>query len=260
MLYKEILTGEQLGLLPLIKLFSGGFGLVGGTAIALHLGHRQSIDFDLFSLKDFDNQKIRSKIVKFNKINKIIRDETGQFTLLIHEVRFTFFYYPYPIIFSQDLENIIRLPDLLTLAAMKAFALGRRAKWKDYVDLYFIARQHHGIGDICEKAKEIFGSEFNEKLFRSQLAYFNDINYSEDVTFMPRFEVDDEKIKKDLIEFSLDKWQNGEGADGAAVAQADRIKPGAFYQPRFFISGWYFVLGIKPNLTLFVGQIGWFLV
>ncbi len=205
MLRKEIFTNEQLDLLPLIKSFSGDFGLVGGTAIALHLGHRQSIDFDLFSLKDFDNQKIRRKIVKFNKISQIIRDETGQFTLLISKVRFTFFHYPYPIIFSQDFENIIRLPDLLTLAAMKAFALGRRAKWKDYVDLYFVTCQHHGIGDICEKANEIFGNEFNEKLFRSQLAYFADINYSEAVTFMPGFEVGDEKIKKDLIEFSLDK-------------------------------------------------------
>ncbi len=205
MLHKEILTNEQFGLLPLIKSFSGDFGLVGGTAIALHLGHRQSIDFDLFSLKEFDNQKIRRKIVKFSKISQIIRDETGQFTLQIRDVRFTFFHYPYPVIFSENFENIIKIPDLLMLAAMKAFALGRRAKWKDYVDLYFVARQHHGIGDICEKANEIFGAEFDEKLFRSQLAYFNDINYSEAVTFMPGFETKDETIKQALIDFSLGK-------------------------------------------------------
>ncbi len=203
MLHKEILTDEQFGLLPLIKSFSGDFGLVGGTAIALHLGHRRSIDFDLFSLKEFDNQKIRRKILKFSKINQAIRDETGQFTLQIKDVRLAFFYYPYPIIFSNGLEDIIRIPDLMTLAAMKAFALGRRAKWKDYVDLYFIARQSQGIKDICEKANEIFGKEFNEKLFRSQLAYFNDINYSEAIIFMPGFEVSDEKIKQELIEFSL---------------------------------------------------------
>lgn len=203
MLHKEILTDEQFSLLPLIKSFSGDFGLVGGTAIALHLGHRRSIDFDLFSLKEFDNQKIRRKILKFSKINQAIRDETDQFTLETKGVRFTFFYYPYPIIFSDDLENIIKLPDLLTLSAMKALALGRRAKWKDYVDLYFIARQHHGIKDVCEKANEIFGNEFNEKLFRTQLAYFNDINYSEAIIFMPGFEVSDEKIKRELTEFSL---------------------------------------------------------
>jgi len=201
--HKEILTDEQFNLLPLIKLFSGDFGLVGGTAIALHLGHRRSIDFDLFSLKEFDNQKIRRKIVKFSKINQIIRDETDQFTLLIKDVRLTFLYYSYPIIFSNNFENIIKFSDLPTLAAMKAFALGRRAKWKDYVDLYFVARQYDGIRKICKKAQEIFGSEFNEKLFRSQLAYFEDINYSEAITFMPGFEISDEKIKQALIDFSL---------------------------------------------------------
>ena len=194
--HKEILTDEQFNLLPLIKLFSGDFGLVGGTAIALHLGHRRSIDFDLFSLKEFDNQKIRRKIVKFSKINQIIRDETDQFTLLIKDVRLTFLYYSYPIIFSNNFENIIKFSDLPTLAAMKAFALGRRAKWKDYVDLYFVARQYDGIRKICKKAQEIFGNEFNEKLFRSQLAYFEDINYSEAITFMPGFEISDKKSSK----------------------------------------------------------------
>jgi len=201
--HKEILTADQIRFLPLIKTFGKDFGLVGGTAIALHLGHRQSIDFDLFSKNEFENQKIRRKIVKFHKIDQVFRDETGQFTLQIKGVRFTFFLYPYPIAFSDNFENTIKIPDLLTLAAMKAFALGRRAKWKDYVDLYFVASQHHGINDICQKATVIFGHEFNEKLFRSQLAYFDDINYSEKIIFMPGFEVGDEKIKQGLAEFSI---------------------------------------------------------
>jgi len=202
-MHEEILTAEQLELLPLVRLFDEDFGLVGGTAIALHLGHRRSIDFDLFTKEEFDNQKIRKKIVKFGKITRVIRDETGQFTLEIKGVRFTFFYYPYPIIFSDDFEDVVKMPDLLTLAAMKAFALGRRAKWKDYVDLYFVARQHHGIKDICEKAGEIFGGEFNEKIFRTQLAYFEDVNYSEKIVYVPGFEMEDEAIKQGLISLSL---------------------------------------------------------
>jgi len=200
---KEILTAEQMDLLPMVKSFGADFGLVGGTAIALHLGHRRSIDFDLFSLKEFKNGEIRKKILKFNQIDRVLRDETSQFSLQIKSVRFTFLTFPYPIIFSEDLEKIIKLPDLLSLAAMKAFALGRRAKWKDYVDLYFIARQNNGLKEICAKAQEIFGQEFNEKLFRTQLAYFSDINYSEAVIFMPGFEISDEKIKQELIEVSL---------------------------------------------------------
>ena len=190
-------------LLPLVKSFSNDFGLVGGTAIALHLGNRRSVDFDLFSKEEFDNQKIRRKILKFWRIARVIRDETGQFTLEIKGVHLTFFHYPYPIKFCDDFADVIKLPDLLTLAAMKSFALGRRAKWKDYADLCFIARQRHGIGDICKRASEIFGHEFNEKLFRAQLAYFVDINYSESIIFMSGFAISDEKIKQELIEFSL---------------------------------------------------------
>ena len=47
-IHKEILTKEQVELLPIVAYFSKNFGLVGGTAIALMIGHRESLDFDLF--------------------------------------------------------------------------------------------------------------------------------------------------------------------------------------------------------------------
>jgi len=50
-MHKEILNNNQIELLPLIGEFSKQFILVGGTAIGLQIGHRQSIDFDLFSNK-----------------------------------------------------------------------------------------------------------------------------------------------------------------------------------------------------------------
>ncbi len=202
-LHREILTKEQEGLLRLVKLFNKDFGLVGGTAIALHIGHRESIDFDLFSLEEFDNIKIRRKIADAKRIARVIRDETGQFTLEINGVRFTFFCYMFKIIFSENFDNVIKLPDLLTLAAMKAYALGRRPKWKDYVDLYFIIKDHYSVKEISETAEKIFGKEFNEKLFRRQLSYFDDMDHREQVVWKKGFETSDEIIKKALIEFSL---------------------------------------------------------
>ncbi len=115
----------------------------------------------------------------------------------------TFFSYPFTINLSENFDDIIKLPNLLTLAAMRAYALGRRAKWKDYVDLYFVMKQHHSIGKIIRKAKQIFGREFNEKLFRTQLAYFKDIDYSEKIIYMKGFRVRDKVIQKALQEFSL---------------------------------------------------------
>lgn len=203
-LHKEILTDEQVNLLPLIKMFYNDFGLVGGTAIAFYLGHRRSIDFDLFTLKEFNNLNIRSKILKFKKIDSVLRDESGQYTIALGDVRLTFFHYPFNINFSQNFDNIIKLPDLLTLMAMKAHALGRRAKWKDYVDLFFVLKKYQGLDKIIKKSREIFKSEFNEKLFRSQLAYFKDIDYSEEIIYMKGLETDNKTVKKELIKFSLD--------------------------------------------------------
>lgn len=100
-------------------------------------------------------------------------------------------------------NRAVRLPDLLTLAAMKAFALGQRSKWKDYVDLYFIMKGGYSLDAISKKADEMFGGEFNGRIFREALAYFDDINYAEQVIFMPGFEVADATIKRELTKFSL---------------------------------------------------------
>ena len=201
--HKEILTREQIELLPLLKLFSKDFGLVGGTAIAFHIGHRESIDFDLFTNKEFRNSDIRKKIQKNASIDGVIVDQSDEFTILVKGVKFTFLCFPYKIDFPQKFDGATKLPDLLTLAAMKAFALSRRAKWKDYIDLYFIMNSYYSIDKIIKKSKQIFGKEFNEKIFRTQLAYFKDIDHTEEIIYMKGFEIDDKIVKKRLIEFSL---------------------------------------------------------
>jgi len=202
---KEILTKNQSKLLSIVKLFSKKFGLVGGTAIALHLGHRESIDFDLFSFNEFNNYSIKTKITKNLTIDEVLVNKKGEYTFLINKVKFTFFQFPYKINYSESFGDIIKLPDILTLAAMKAFALGRRAKWKDYVDLYFILKAKHTISQITARGVGIFGNEFNEKIFRTQLAYFEDIDYSEQIIYKNEFSINDEIIRKSLVEFSLEE-------------------------------------------------------
>ena len=203
-MHKEVFTSAQLKLLAIVKMFSKEFGLVGGSAIALHLGHRESIDFDLFSFEEFSNYSIKTKVARRTTIDTVLVNKKGEYTFLIDGVKFTFFQFPYRINFSESLDGIVKLPDILTLAAMKAFALGRRAKWKDYVDLYFILKANHTVSEITEKGVEIFGNEFNGKIFRTQLVYFKDIDYSEQVIYKDGFSTDDEIIKKALVEFSLE--------------------------------------------------------
>jgi hypothetical protein len=177
-MHQEILSKNQKKLFPKLKDFANSFGLVGGTAIALRIGHRESIDFDLFSAKEFENERLREKILGIGKIDRTLRDEKDQYEIVLDKVKITFLHYPFKIYFTKKAEDIIKMPDLLTLAAMKAYALGRRAKWKDYIDLYYILKNHHSVSEISKKAKAIFKKEFNEKNFRAQLAYFKDIDFS----------------------------------------------------------------------------------
>ena len=196
-MHKNILQDSQKKVLEILKNFSDNFLLVGGTAIALQIGHRKSVDFDLASFNYIDNAKIRNKIVSTFKIEQVIRDTKEEYTILVKGVKLTFFYYPFNIKGVVQLDNIINMPDIETLAAMKAYALGRRAKWKDYVDLYFILNQYADINKVIEKAKNLFGNEFNEKNFRAQLTYFDDIDYSENLIYESGFEVKDDMVKKE---------------------------------------------------------------
>ena len=184
MLHKEILNTNQIELLPLIHEFNNNYYLCGGTAIALHIGHRRSIDFDLFSISQINHKKILD-IFTLNNLKPIItRRVEEQLNLIVNEVKITFYNYPFDIEANINFDNIINIPALKELAAMKAYALGRRAKWKDYIDLYFILTKHLEIKELIDISKNIYGDLFSEKQFRAQLAYFEDIDYTEEVDFL----------------------------------------------------------------------------
>jgi len=183
-MYPDILNKNQIDLLPLIESFRREFYLVGGTAIALQLGHRGSIDFDLFKKTTINKTKIVRRIAAHKLSFSLAHKDVDQFHILINNVKLTFFEFgfdvPHPVWFGQT----ISMPTLTDLAAMKAYALGRRAKWKDYVDLYWLIKNHCTIGDISMRAQKLFGALFSEKLFRQQLCYFKDIDFSEEVMFV----------------------------------------------------------------------------
>ena len=87
---------------------------------------------------------------------------------------------------------------------MKSYALERRAKWKDYVDLYFLLTNGFSIKEISQRANEIFGELFSEKQFRAQLTYFEDINYSEEIEYMIPNPPSEREVKEELIRIATD--------------------------------------------------------
>ena len=203
-MHLEILNQNQKELLPFISQFKREYYLVGGTAIALHIGHRESIDFDLFKFANLRKNDIYRKIAKSKIKSKFGYENYEQLNLILNDVKFTFFSFPHKIPTNSEIKGIIKMPDLITLAAMKAFALGRRAKWKDYVDLYFILKDYYSFQEIAEVATVLFGDQFSEKLFKMQLGYFKGINYDEEVTYLISNPPSEEEIQSFLINVSVE--------------------------------------------------------
>ncbi len=116
----------------------------------------------------------------------------------------TFFQYPFEITATKQPLVPFKIPTLLDLAAMKAYALGRRSKWKDYVDLYFILTHHFSLQQICDRVVQIFGELFSEKMFRVQLSYYDDVDYSEQVDYLIDNPPTDDEIKRVLTRIAID--------------------------------------------------------
>lgn len=202
-MHSEILNAHQEALLSFLKMYKKKFYLVGGTAIAFHIGHRRSIDFDLFTFDKINFNAVKKDISQSGFSSNIIVGLTDQIHFIINNVKLTFYQFPYRIETNGTFKDYFALPDLITLAAMKAFALGGRGKWKDYVDLYFIIKNHFTTKEIADKAKNIFQDAFNPILFAKQLSYFGDIDYSEPVEYLPGFETDEQTIKDFLTDAAL---------------------------------------------------------
>lgn len=180
-MYSNIISDKQKKLLPFIKCFTDYY-LAGGTSLALQLGHRESIDFDMFKNEELSIRLINSKIREFDlEVQKVIVKNAEEYSLVLGNVKCTFLYFPYNIVAKGTFEGIC-LPGAVTIGAMKAFAMGRRSKWKDYVDMYFLLHKF-SIKEIIDEAVTVFGTFFSDRLFLEQLCFFEDIDYSEEVKY-----------------------------------------------------------------------------
>lgn len=210
-MHDEILNKAQTELLPLMSQFKRGFYLVGGTAIALYIGHRRSVDFDMFKPSLLRHKKILDKLEASSFEVMVTRRVEEQMNLVVNGVKLTFFQYPFPVVAGNKFKDVFKTPSLVSLAAMKAYALGRSSKWKDYVDLYFLLTRYFSLKEVSAKATEIFGELFSEKLFRAQLSYYEDVDYTEQVEYIINNPPDDDVIKETLTKLALCDVRNQGG-------------------------------------------------
>ena len=179
-MHQEVLSNEAKALCPYLKKF-GTYYLAGGTALALQIGHRVSIDFDFFSDKKIPKtlyQQIKKKLPQKTGIQPIVNN-SDELTVLANDIKITFLYYPFPLINPLVCLKGLKLAGIKELAAMKAYTIGRRGEYKDYIDLYYLLYEKHiSLKKILEIAKKKYKQDFSDRLFLEQLIYMDDIDTS----------------------------------------------------------------------------------
>ena len=110
MLHPEILNSAQQELLPLVGKFGREYYLVGGTAIALYLGHRRSIDYDLFKKARLQRKKNLDVIQASGYPYQVLFNTDGQMNLVVNGVKLTFFQYEFDVKPVSDFQGVVKLP------------------------------------------------------------------------------------------------------------------------------------------------------
>lgn len=202
-MHPEAIPKENRHIFPKLSNFSD-FYLAGGTALALQIGHRISVDFDLFSAQEISKQlliKVK-KVFQGSQIDVSVNN-LDELTVFIGKVKITFLKYPFPIISGFVEYQNIKLLNVKEIAASKAYTIGRRGSFKDYIDLYYIISQKQSdLNEIIGIAEKKYSNEFNARLFLEQLVYFKDISDEEIIFLESRIE---KKLLKEFFEKQIKK-------------------------------------------------------
>jgi Nucleotidyl transferase AbiEii toxin, Type IV TA system len=161
------------------------FVLYGGTALALHLGHRTSVDFDFFVRRPLNPAELEADI-PFLKGAKVVQREKNTLTAIVvrgEPVKVSFFGVPnLPRLRDPHVvrENNLKVASLLDLAGTKASVVQVRAEAKDYEDMDALIR----IGKVSlptslAAAQGLYGPGFNPEVTLKALSFFEDGNLND---------------------------------------------------------------------------------
>lgn len=172
------------------KEYLNSFVLVGGTALALQMGNRESIDLDLFSTADFSSNEILSSLL--NDYQIIVNNQLTQ-TLIstINQVKVDFIKFHYPFIRPFVIIENIRMASIEDIAAMKLDAITGRGSKKDFYDLFFLL-QHYSIDELFSFYSEKYPHQTTFHVIRS-------LSYFEDAEIQPNPIVFDKTISWDVV-------------------------------------------------------------
>lgn len=147
----------------------GELRLVGGTALALQYGHRESIDLDFFGQVELDD--LAGYLLPYGSL-KLIRSSSNIKIYLINGIKVDFVNYNYPWLDAAIVEEGVILASDKDIAAMKIAAITGRGSKKDFIDLYFIL-QKYPLAEIMGFYLSKF-PDATEMLALKSLVYFSD--------------------------------------------------------------------------------------
>lgn len=176
------------------------FNLVGGTSLALQIGHRISIDLDMFTSDPFDTNELKSKLEDdFGNFNVILE---GQNTLIanINDIKVDFIRFKYGFDFPSIFENEIRLTNIKDIASMKIDAITGRGKKKDFFDLYYLL-QIYSLPELLTLYQEKYKHSTLFHVIKS-LCYFDEAEYEPDPIIL------DKKVNWNKVKTIISKEVN----------------------------------------------------
>ncbi len=186
-------TKKALAILGKSRLMDSAY-LAGGTACALQIGHRISVDLDFFTPKEFDAKELTRSLKNIGKF-KLDRQSRGTILGVLEKIKFSVFVYKYPVLFPFKSLFGINILDLRDIAAMKIDAISTRGIKRDFIDLYFICQKGISLNEILSVYDRKYGTlASNIVHIQKSLVYFVDA----EAAIMPKMlkAAEWEKIKK----------------------------------------------------------------
>ncbi|MBM4132115.1 nucleotidyl transferase AbiEii/AbiGii toxin family protein [bacterium] len=148
--------------------------LAGGTALALQLGHRVSIDLDFFRHDDFELTPLRESLADLGGL-EVAAMAPGTLHCRLDGLRLTFLRSEVPFLYETTPYRGLRLADVRDIAAMKVIAVAGRGSRKDFIDLYAYLEAGASFGDLMNIVEQRYRStEFNAMHLLRSLVYFDD--------------------------------------------------------------------------------------
>jgi len=144
MLHTATVAPNILGLLIELmkKPYLQRFFLVGGTALSMQIGHRISIDLDMFTIEPFDTAELKSNLEDDFPAFQVILESQNTLITTINDIKVDFIRFKYGFAYPLLVVDKIRLANVKDIAPMKLDAITGRGKKKDFFDLYFLLKKY----------------------------------------------------------------------------------------------------------------------